>query len=191
MAKRLAKCKVLFGEMQKFSSKKNRKNMIKKILTKILVLVFFSQFPTKIYAQNMTIIPKPNQKSSALNVLKKPLQPCCFDPLTGFFRDGFCHTNMQDTGTHVVCAQVTSEFLEFTKSRGNDLSSPNPQYNFLGLKAGDFWCLCALRWLEAYEAGVAPKIKLESTNIKALEFIDLEILKNNSLKKTKNKNKKK
>ncbi|MFZ9180527.1 MAG: DUF2237 family protein [Rickettsiales bacterium] len=145
------------------------------------IIIFLS--PTLIHAQNMTIIPKANQKTSALNVLNKPLQPCCFDPLTGFFRDGYCHTNFQDSGTHVVCAQVTTEFLEFTKSRGNNLSSPNPQYNFPGLKAGDFWCLCALRWLEAYEAGFAPKIKLESTNIKALEYIDLEILKKFRLKK--------
>lgn len=147
-------------------------------------IVLLNLLSTPIHAQNMTLIPKQNQKSSALNVLNKPLKPCCFQPLTGFFRDGYCHTNMQDVGTHVVCAKVTKEFLEFTKSRGNDLSSPAPQFNFPGLKAGDFWCLCGLRWLEAYEAGVAPPLKLESTNIKVLEYIDLETLKKFHIKKS-------
>lgn len=115
-------------------------------------------------------------KASAKNILGTALQPCCTDPMTGFFRDGYCHTNQQDHGTHVVCASVTEEFLQFTKSRGNDLSTPRPEFDFPGLKAGDGWCLCALRWKEAYDAGVAPPIKAESTHEKALELIDAEAL---------------
>ena len=94
------------------------------------------------------------------------------DPMTGFFRDGYCHTNNMDQGTHVVCAVMTDEFLEFTKSCGNDLSTPRPEYQFPGLKAGDHWCLCVLRWKEAHEEGVAPPIKPEATHEKTLEFID-------------------
>ena len=111
------------------------------------------------------------------NVLGGILQPCCTDPMTGFFRDGSCRTNAQDHGTHVVCAVVTDSFLTFTKSRGNDLITPAPAYRFPGLKAGDGWCLCALRWREAYEAGVAPPVKLEATHEKALEYIPLGALK--------------
>ena len=96
--------------------------------------------------------------------------------MTGFFRDGYCHSDQMDRGTHVVCALITEEFLEYTRSHGNDLSTPNPQYQFPGLKAGDCWCLCALRWKEAHEAGVAPSIKPESTHEKALELIDRNIL---------------
>lgn len=112
----------------------------------------------------------------ALNVYGKPLISCCSDPMTGYFRDGFCRTMPQDTGTHVVCALITNEFLEFTKSKGNDLSTPIPQWNFPGLKAGDKWCLCVSRWLEAEKAGVAPKIDLNATHMKALEFTTLEFL---------------
>lgn len=112
----------------------------------------------------------------ALNLYKKPLISCCTDPMTGYFRDGYCRTMPQDTGTHVVCALITNQFLEFTKSKGNDLSTPIPQWNFPGLKAGDKWCLCISRWLEAEKAGVAPKIDLEATHIKALEFTTLQLL---------------
>ena len=106
------------------------------------------------------------------NILGTELQSCCADPVTGFFRDGFCRTNKMDHGTHVICAVVTDEFLEFTKSKGNDLSTPRPEYQFPGLKAGDGWCLCAMRWKEAHDAGVAPPLKPESTHEKTLELID-------------------
>ncbi|MEM8798402.1 MAG: DUF2237 domain-containing protein, partial [Pseudomonadota bacterium] len=98
------------------------------------------------------------------------------DPMTGFLRDGFCNTNQMDHGTHVICAVVTEAFLDYTRSRGNDLSTPRPEYQFPGLKPGDGWCLCALRWKEAHEAGVAPPIKAQSTHIRALDFIPLEVL---------------
>jgi len=110
------------------------------------------------------------------NVLGKELRYCCTDPVTGFFRDGYCRTNNLDQGKHVVCAVITEEFLEFTKSRGNDLSTPRLEYNFPGLKKGDKWCLCVLRWKEAYQAGFAPSVDLEATHEKALEIISLEIL---------------
>ncbi len=106
------------------------------------------------------------------NILGTELQSCCNDPITGFLRDGYCRTNQMDLGTHVICAVVTDEFLEFTKSKGNDLSTPRPEYQFPGLTAGDHWCLCAMRWKEAYDAGAAPALKPESTHEKALEFID-------------------
>jgi uncharacterized protein (DUF2237 family) len=111
------------------------------------------------------------------NVLGGELTLHCNDPKTGFYRDGYCRTGEADAGSHVIAAIVTLEFLEFTKSRGNDLQTPRPMYDFPGLKAGDRWCLCALRWKEAYEAGVAPPINLESTHEKALKYIPLAILK--------------
>ncbi len=111
------------------------------------------------------------------NVLGGALIACSMSPLTGFYRDGCCKTGIEDRGTHTVCAQMTEEFLAYTKSKGNDLTSPNPNYQFPGLKEGDFWCLCALRWKEALEAGKAPKVKLEATHEKTLEFIELETLK--------------
>ena len=106
------------------------------------------------------------------NILGTELQSCCTDPITGFLRDGYCRTNQMDLGTHVICAVVTDEFLEFTKSKGNDLSTPRPEYQFPGLTAGDGWCLCAMRWKEAYDAGAAPPLKPEATHEKALEVID-------------------
>ena len=112
----------------------------------------------------------------ARNVLGTQLVPCSYDPLTGYFRDGCCHTDMHDLGSHVVCAIVTDEFLEFSRSRGNDLSTPRPEYRFAGLEDGDRWCLCALRWKEALAAGVAPAVVLESTHARALEFVTLEQL---------------
>lgn len=102
---------------------------------------------------------------------------CSGDPVTGFFRTGLCDTCGDDPGMHTVCARMTDGFLEFSAARGNDLSTPVPEYNFPGLKEGDFWCLCMQRWLEAYEAGSAPLVKLESTHASVLEFIDLDILK--------------
>ncbi len=111
------------------------------------------------------------------NVLGTELKKCCDSPVTGFYRNGYCHTGPQDYGTHTTCAVLTKEFLEFTKSKGNDLMTPQPQYNFPGLKPGDKWCLCALRWMEAYKAGVAPQIELEATHEKMLEYIELDKLK--------------
>ena len=112
----------------------------------------------------------------ALNVLGQPLAPCSHDPLTGFFRDGCCRTRRDDTGLHVVCARMTQEFLTFTCSRGNDLSTPRPEWDFPGLRAGDRWCLCALRWKEAFDAGLAPPVLLESTHSRALDVLSLEQL---------------
>ena len=110
------------------------------------------------------------------NVLGKKLQVCCLNPLTGFYRDGQCRTGPGDTGTHVVCAVMTAEFLEYTRSRGNDLSTPLPYFNFPGLRPGDQWCLCATRWREAYHAGVAPPVILEATDEKALNIVKFEWL---------------
>ncbi len=105
------------------------------------------------------------------NVLGSGLIACCYEPLTGFYRDGRCRTGPDDTGTHVVCAVMTSEFLRFTRSRGNDLSTPIPYYNFPGLRPGDRWCLCASRLREGHEHGVAPPVILEATHAKALEML--------------------
>lgn len=120
-------------------------------------------------------------EETACNVLGGPLQPCSFDPATGFFRDGHCHTCAQDQGSHTVCAIMTAEFLEFSKSHGNDLSTPVPRYDFPGLKPGDRWCLCAGRWLEAYEAGKAPQVSLEATNQAALALVPLEALRQQAI----------
>lgn len=111
------------------------------------------------------------------NVLGGPLQCCCTEPMTGFYRNGYCQTGPGDTGQHTVCAIMSDAFLEFSAERGNDLSTPIPEWHFPGLKAGDAWCLCVLRWKEALDAGMAPPVKLESTHIAALEFVDLEDLK--------------
>lgn len=110
------------------------------------------------------------------NVLGDDLKPCCTDPMTGFYRDGTCRTGAGDVGVHTVCAEMTEEFLEFSKARGNDLSTPNPAFDFAGLKEGDRWCLCAPRWQEALEAGMAPRVVLAATHISTLEFADLEDL---------------
>ncbi len=108
---------------------------------------------------------------SAKNVLGTDLVPCSYDPLTGYFRDGCCNTD--ESGSHLVCVRVTREFLAFSASRGNDLSTPQPSYRFAGLQPNDRWCLCANRWREALEAGFAPPVVLESTHSKALEFVSL------------------
>jgi uncharacterized protein len=110
------------------------------------------------------------------NVLGDPLTPCSHDPMTGFFRDGCCRSGADDIGLHLVCSVMTDEFLEFSRNRGNDLITPVPEYRFPGLKAGDQWCLCVLRWKEAFEAGVAPKVVLSATHISTLEFVDLDDL---------------
>ncbi len=116
-----------------------------------------------------------------LNVLGAELQACSFDPLTGFYRDGCCRTDANDRGSHVICARVTADFLAFSMTRGNDLITPRPEYRFAGLKPGDRWCLCALRWKEALEAGVAPPVHLEATHQKALDYVRLEDLKAHAL----------
>lgn len=117
----------------------------------------------------------------ARNVLGGVLLPCSVAPLTGFFRDGCCNTGTHDHGLHVVCAQVTAEFLAFSRARGNDLSTPRPDYGFAGLKPGDRWCLCAARWEEARRAGLAPPVLLEATHIAALQVVDLAHLKAHAL----------
>lgn len=111
--------------------------------------------------------------SDQLNVFGDPLRTCGHNPTTGFFRTGCCETDRTDHGSHTVCAQMTDEFLTFSKERGNDLSTPRPEWGFPGLQAGDRWCLCADRWREAAAAGVAPPVYLEATNEKALEVISL------------------
>ena len=120
----------------------------------------------------------------ARNVLGSALVPCSYDPLTGFYRDGCCATDAHDAGSHVVCAKVTQEFLDFSLTMGNDLSTPRPEYRFVGLKAGDRWCLCARRWQEALQAGVAPPVILESTHEGALDFVTLAQLQAGALTKS-------
>lgn len=115
------------------------------------------------------------------NVLGGPLQACSFAPLTGFFRDGSCATRGEPGVAHLVCVKVTAEFLEFSRDRGNDLTTPRPEMRFRGLKPGDRWCLHALRWLEAWKAGMAPQVVLEATNAKVLEVVTLEALKQHAL----------
>jgi uncharacterized protein (DUF2237 family) len=112
----------------------------------------------------------------ARNVLGTELEPCSTDPLTGFYRDGCCNTGGGDVGVHVVCARVTAEFLEFSASVGNDLATPNPAFGFAGLQPGDRWCLCASRWVEAKEAGVAPPLILAATHAAMLEYATLDEL---------------
>ena len=112
------------------------------------------------------------------NVLGASLEVCGTKPMTGFFRDGCCNTGAGDVGTHTVCAIVDDTFLEFSARMGNDLITPRPEYGFEGLKSGDHWCLCALRWEEARLAGCAPRVKISSTNIKTLKYVQLEHLKN-------------
>lgn len=110
------------------------------------------------------------------NIFGEPLKSCCTKPMTGFFRDGYCRTDELDRGCHTVCAVVTEEFLRFSKEQGNDLTTPRPEYQFAGLKPGDKWCLCALRWKEAFLAGCAPKVELEATDEKTLEYVTMDEL---------------
>ena len=120
-------------------------------------------------------------KYESVNVLDGELQPCSFDPMTGFVRDGCCNTNALDVGSHTVCTYVTEEFLAFSKKQGNDLTTPKPEFGFEGLNPGDKWCLCATRWLEAQNEGCAPKVSLASTHKSALDIIPIELLKKNAL----------
>jgi hypothetical protein len=115
------------------------------------------------------------------NVFGEPIQSCSTKPLTGFFRDGCCHTGPEDVGLHVVCAEVTADFLSFSRSRGNDLSTPVPEAGFPGLKPGYRWCLCAARWSEAFEAGVAPRVVLKATHEAVLAVIPFADLKKYAL----------
>lgn len=117
----------------------------------------------------------------ARNVLGGELAACSSRPLTGFYRDGCCNTGPEDRGLHVVCAQMTDEFLAFSKARGNDLSTPMPAFGFAGLQAGDRWCLCAARWQEAFEAGKAPRVVLAATHEETLKVTDLAALKKHAL----------
>jgi uncharacterized protein (DUF2237 family) len=110
---------------------------------------------------------------SGRNVLGSGLEPCCFEPVTGFYRDGYCRTGAADVGVHVVCAEMTEEFLAFSASVGNDLSTPRPEWGFPGLQPGDRWCVCASRWAEAFEAGAAPPVVLAATHASAVEFASL------------------
>ena len=112
----------------------------------------------------------------SINVFGKELEICCEDPETGFFRNGMCDTCREDQGVHTVCILATEEFLKFSKSAGNDLSTPHPEFEFPGLKPGDRWCVCALRWQEAYDQGKAPPVFLESTHEKTLELVDFNLL---------------
>jgi hypothetical protein len=122
--------------------------------------------------------------SKARNVLGDDLRPCCKFPMTGFYRDGFCRTGPEDIGKHTVCIQATKEFLTFSKAAGNDLSTPQPEMDFPGLIPGDQWCLCALRWQEAFEADAAPKVILSATDESTLEVIDLEDLKRHAVEES-------
>lgn len=115
-------------------------------------------------------------KEASINVLGGELLPCSEAPLTGFFRDGCCNTCAEDVGSHTICVEVTQEFLEYSRFVGNDLSTPHPQFGFPGLSEGDRWCLCASRWLQAHEKGMAPRVFLASTHSKALEIVPLELL---------------
>ncbi len=112
----------------------------------------------------------------SVNVFGEPLDTCSDSPLTGFFRDGCCNTSDQDRGSHTVCVEASQEFLEFSRQRGNDLSTPRPEFSFPGVKPGDRWCLCAARWLEAHQRGMAPRVYLTRTHQRALEIVPLELL---------------
>lgn len=121
--------------------------------------------------------PRRPRRAASINVLGEPLKPCSEAPMTGFFRDGCCNTGAEDRGLHVVCVVTTAEFLAFSKSRGNDLSTPEPEFGFPGLKPGDRWCLCAARWQEALEADAAPRVVLSATHAAALQVVALDDLK--------------
>ncbi|MBJ3762696.1 DUF2237 domain-containing protein [Maribius pontilimi] len=116
------------------------------------------------------------EQEPSINVLGTDLEPCSTDPVTGFFRDGHCNTCAADEGSHTVCAVMTAEFLAFSKYLGNDLSTPRPEFGFAGLKPGDRWCLCASRFLQAAEENAGPRVHLESTHIRALDVVSLDLL---------------
>ncbi len=117
------------------------------------------------------------EQTESINIFGEPLEPCSDAPMTGFFRDGCCNTGDQDAGSHTVCIQVTAEFLQYSRFRGNDLSTPMPEFGFPGLQPGDCWCLCAARWLEAWQQNMAPRVFLRRTHMRALEIIPIQALK--------------
>ncbi|HEU0223657.1 MAG TPA: DUF2237 domain-containing protein [Paracoccaceae bacterium] len=121
---------------------------------------------------------------ASLNVLGLPLEPCSLAPMTGFFRNGCCDTSALDRGSHTVCVVMTAEFLAFSKEHGNDLSTPRPEWAFPGLKPGDRWCLCAARFLEAWEAGQAPRVALMATHKRALDIVPMDALRARALERT-------
>ena len=123
----------------------------------------------------------PIKPTGPLNVLGTPLLPCCLENSTGWYRNGTCETDSGDHGRHVICAIMTEDFLAFSKLMGNNLSTPIPEYNFPGLQPGECWCLCAGRWQEAFEAGMAPMVKLEACEQSALEIVDLQSLKSHAV----------
>ncbi len=122
----------------------------------------------------MSIHPDPN--INRLNVLGEPMASCCYAPITGYFRNGFCHTATTDLGQHTMCAQMTAEFLNFSQKVGNDLITPLPEVDFPGLEPGDFWCICVTRWVEAYQAGIAPPIKIQACHQAVLSYVPLDVL---------------
>lgn len=125
---------------------------------------------------------RPDRRAPSINVLGGVLEPCSTRPVTGFYRDGCCNTGAEDIGLHTVCVVLTAEFLLFSKSRGNDLSTPMPQYGFPGLNPGDRWCLCASRWKEAFDANVAPQVVLEATHAVTLHVVPLANLKQHAFR---------
>ena len=125
---------------------------------------------------------RPGRRAPSINVLGGVLEPCSTQPVTGFYRDGCCNTGAEDLGLHTVCVVLTAEFLTFSKSRGNDLSTPMPQYGFPGLNPGDRWCLCASRWKEAYDANAAPQVVLEATHAVTLQVVSLAALKQHAFR---------
>lgn len=122
-----------------------------------------------------------NWSENQTSVIAEPLEPCSISPMTGFTRNGCCETGEEDVGSHTICVQVTDEFLEFSKAAGNDLSTAKPEFGFPGLKDGDRWCLCAIRWIQAMEAGAAPKVVMRATNAKALDVVSFSYLKNHAI----------
>jgi uncharacterized protein (DUF2237 family) len=132
-------------------------------------------------AQILARIQAARERSPSVNVLGGPLEPCCQDPMTGFYRNGRCDTGPEDHGSHVVCVLATEAFLAFSRAAGNDLSTPRPEFDFAGVRPGDRWCLCAARWLEALRAGQAPKVLLRGTHLAALELLRLEDLQAHAL----------
>lgn len=122
----------------------------------------------------MSIHPDPN--INRLNVLGESLASCCYSPITGYFRNGFCHTATTDLGQHTMCVQMTAEFLNFSQKVGNDLITPLPEVDFPGLEPDDFWCICVTRWVDAYQAGVAPPIKIQACHQAVLSYVPLEVL---------------
>lgn len=131
---------------------------------------------------------QPANDNKPENVLGKDLKPCCLDPITGFYRDGFCRTDVNDFGVHTICVIVSDEFLEFSQKQGNDLITPNLEFDFPGLKEGDKWCLCISRWVEALKHEVAPPVVLESSHKRCLEYVPLNVLKEYQYKNNAKKN---